>query len=209
MNKFFTTLTILTTLAACGRDVRTYRYGKDGKDGKSIQGPQGEMGSVGDTGSQGDVGDTGADGQNGHSSLVDLVLPGDGGGASCLNGGATIVVGLDLDDDLVLGLTEITKSRDVCNGLDGAAGEDGLDAPVNPYAPVALVNPCNDAPGIFDEVFIRLSNGSLIASFSQNLSGLNTRLSVLVPGSYMTSDGDACAFTVDANNQITNENHTY
>jgi hypothetical protein len=52
-----------------------------------------------------------------------------------------------------------------------------------------------------------LSNGTILASFSDNISGYNTRWSVLVPGSYSTTDGDGCSFTVDNTGTFTYENH--
>jgi hypothetical protein len=89
-------------------------------------------------------------------------------------------------------------------GPVGPAGRDGADAPLSV---VAILNPCGDAPGIYDEVFLKMQNGTIVASFSDTASGQNTRFSVLTPGNYETSDGDACYFTVDANNNITNEHH--
>lgn len=60
---------------------------------------------------------------------------------------------------------------------------------------VEIVNPCGDQPG-FDEVLLRLSTGQIIASFSDNASGANTRFTTIGNGSYSTTDGTNCAFTV-------------
>ena len=65
-----------------------------------------------------------------------------------------------------------------------------------------IVDPCGDGPG-FDEVFMRTSSGKLIASFSQTASGLNTRFSILTPGTYSTTDGTGCTFTVNADMSVT------
>lgn len=65
-----------------------------------------------------------------------------------------------------------------------------------------IVDPCGDGPG-YDEIFLRTSSGKLIASFSQNSSGLNTRFSELVPGSYATTDGTGCTFTVNPDLSVT------
>lgn len=94
-------------------------------------------------------------------------------------------------------------------GIPGQDGEDGDDAAPTPYTPVALVNPCGDAPGVYDEILIKLANGQLVASFSANANGNNTRFAVLTPGTYVTTDGDSCVFTVDSNGDITYENHHY
>lgn len=61
---------------------------------------------------------------------------------------------------------------------------------------VSIVNPCGDAPGKVDEVLLRLSDGSLLASFSDAASGLNTRFAIVGPGTYGTTDGTGCTFTV-------------
>ncbi len=93
------------------------------------------------------------------------------------------------------------------DGEDGTDGRDGADAPTSPFLPVEIVDPCGDAPGVFDEVFIRLANGKLLASFSDNSNGQNTRFSILVAGNYMTTDGSHCYFTVDSNNQLLNQHY--
>lgn len=100
-----------------------------------------------------------------------------------------------------------SNGNDGANGQDGINGTDGADAPPTAYTPVALVNPCGDAAGIADEVFIQLANGQLIASYSANANGLNTRFAVLTPGTYVTTDGDNCQFTVNADGTLSNEHH--
>lgn len=67
-----------------------------------------------------------------------------------------------------------------------------------------IVDPCGDTPGKYDEVFLKTSTGKLIASFSDTASGLNTRFSELVPGTFTTTDGTSCTFTVtNVNNVLT------
>lgn len=99
-------------------------------------------------------------------------------------------------------------------GVSGPAGADGLpgipgqtiivQAP-NPYDVTEIVDPCGDSAGIYDEVFLRLSNGLLIASFSDNSNGTNTRFALLTPGSYVTTDGSHCYFTVTNQGSLANE----
>lgn len=66
----------------------------------------------------------------------------------------------------------------------------------------AIVDPCGDGPG-FDEVLFRTSTGLLIASFSQNSSGLNTRFAVIPAGNYATTDGTGCVFSVTSGGIVT------
>lgn len=142
------------------------------------------------------AGPTGAPGANGFNSLIALVS----NPPSCANGGVTVLSGLDINRDNSLSANEVVVSSDVCNGLNAAP---------TAFTPTGLVNPCGDAPGIYDEVFIKLQNGTLIASFSDNASGQNTRFSVLVAGTYRTTDGDNCVFTTDSSGNITYESHHY
>ncbi len=65
----------------------------------------------------------GTDGTDGHDSLVTVTA--EAAGVNCLDGGQKIETGLDLDDDGVLDIGEITTTRYVCNGAQGDAGADG------------------------------------------------------------------------------------
>jgi hypothetical protein len=158
-------------------------------------------------GPAGPAGSNGTNGTNGHNALAAFVS---GGFLSCAAGGTTLIVGTDSNDDGVLQPTEITGSAVICdgaNGHDGQDGEDGKDAPPTAFTPVALVDPCGDKPGVYDEVFVRLQNGTLIASFSDDATGTNTHFAVLTAGSYVTTDGSHCYFSVDANGNLQNEHY--
>lgn len=147
-------------------------------------------GSTGATGTQGPQGAPGADGQPGASCTVESVAADPSGPAP--NGGALITCG--------------PTSTLVLNGAPGAPGpqgEPGTPAPPTAYSVVAVLDPCGDDPNVYDEVFLRLANGVVLASFSDNASGDNTRLSVLIDGSFVTSDGSSCAFTMSTDNSTT------
>ena len=72
---------------------------------------------------------------------------------------------------------------------------------------VAIKDPCGDTPGKFDEVFLQLSSGKYLASFSDSMSGTNTRFAVLEDGTFVTSDGTACQFTVSGNGTVISNEH--
>lgn len=146
------------------------------------QGPQGPQGIPGAIGPSGAPGANGAQGPKGDSCSVVRAV-----------NGSLITCG----QDQVL----------ILDGTSGQDGQDGQDAPPTPYTVVGLVDPCGDKPGVYDEVFLRLANGQLIASFSDNSNGLNTRFSVIGPGNYVTTDGSHCYFSVDSNNQLINEHY--
>ena len=146
----------------------------------------------------GATGNDGNNGGDGHNSLVAVVHSASG----CAAGGITLLAGVDADDSGSLSPSEVASSGEVCNGnngLNGINGTNGTDAPPTAFTPVGLIDPCGDAPGVFDEIFVKLQNGTLIASFSDNASGANTRFSVLVTGTnYRTTDGSSCYFSVNA-----------
>lgn len=87
------------------------------------------------------------------------------------------------------------------NGTNGADGQDGEDAPVNPYDIATIVDPCGDANGVIDEILLRLNNNQIIASFTS--SGNNTRFALVPPGTYTTTDGSNCLFTVHSDGNVT------
>lgn len=167
------------------------------------QGPRGETGMSGTDGAdgqKGDQGDAGQDGQNGHTSRLVILTSANGGGLSCPSGGVTILAGVDTDDNGLLDTSEVGSYADVCNGSDST---------VSQFSPVGLIDPCGTASGIYNEVFLKLSSGTLLASFSDKANGQNTRLSVLTPGTYVTTDGDNCVFSVDGSGQVYGESHHY
>lgn len=65
---------------------------------------------------------------------------------------------------------------------------------------VGIVDICGDAPGIVDEVLLKLSNGRFLASFSDNAAGQNTRFSILGNGNYISTDGSHCAIHIQDGN---------
>ena len=137
----------------------------------------------------------GLDGENG-ANAVFSVAP----APSCEFGGYTLLAAADLNGNGVLDSEDGNiASLSVCNGLS---------APPTAFTPVGLLDPCGDAPGRADEVLLLLSNGTVLASFSDNQNGLNTRFSVLENGYYRTTDGDNCYFTL-TDGVISGESHNY
>lgn len=154
-------------------------------------------GLIGQTGS---TGSTGAAGASVVFSSV-AVAP------SCAQGGTTVLMAYDSNHNGVLDLSDDgLQTTVICNGVDGAPG---TNPPSSSFAIDSIVNPCGDNPNLYDEVFLRLANGTLLASFSDSAAGGNTRLSILVPGTYTTTDGDNCVFTVDSHGVISGENHRF
>jgi hypothetical protein len=71
---------------------------------------------------------------------------------------------------------------------------------------VSVLDPCGQQGLVANEVLLKLSNGTLLASFSDTAAGLNTRFAVLGNGTFVTSDGTSCFFTV-TNGVLSNEHN--
>lgn len=71
---------------------------------------------------------------------------------------------------------------------------------------VSIKDPCG-AQGSYNEVFLKLSTGKYLASFSDNANGLNTRFSVLTDGNFVTTDGSHCYFTVSSGGTVISNEH--
>jgi len=67
-------------------------------------------------------GTDGVIGSNGLNTLSSTVAS-----TSCTNGGVTVNMGLDANNNNILEASEISVSYDVCNGVDGIAGTNGTD----------------------------------------------------------------------------------
>lgn len=129
------------------------------------EGPSGPVGPKGDSGPEGPVGPIGPEGPKGDNGPEGL--PGAAG-----KDGAAGPQGLP--------------------GAKGDTGEKGDTGAAGQNAVVQVFDPCGDAPG-FDEVILKLADGTLISYFE---SGSNKFLTVLKPGTYRTTDGSGCTFTI-------------
>lgn len=197
-------LLFLDGLTGCGHNFQgpPGPQGNAGQDCILIKGPPTavECNGVYTVLQTGTPGPQGVPGVNGHSAVF-AQSP----STTCV--GTVLMVATDKNDNGILDSTDTgIQSVTICNGQDGAQGAAGLDAPPTPFTPVGLVNPCNDT-GQGHEVFFQLADGTLIASFSDNAAGDNTRFSTLFPGNFVTTDGYSCYFTIDATGNITNQHH--
>lgn len=83
----------------------------------------------------------------------------------------------------------------VLNGQDAA--------PPSYYGVTSIVDPCG-RQGSFDEVLLKLSNGQILAHFA---SGAQQFLAIIGNGTYSTTDGTSCTFTITSEGEITNEHN--
>lgn len=171
-------LLLAVLLSGCGRDTTT------------LTGPAGPMGPKGDDGI-------------GCSAVI--VLPGGFapyGGSIVTCGHSSVLIangspgadgpdGADGHDG-----EDGEDGHDGADGHNGADGHDGADAPPTAFTIVGMVDPCG-TQGLWDEVFLLLANGKVIASLSDNSSGKNTRLWEVRDGvGLATTDNTGCTFSL-------------
>ncbi len=70
----------------------------------------------------------------------------------------------------------------------------------------AIIDPCGDNTKVIDEVYFVTNKGQVLASFTDSKG---TRLSILQPGKYVTTDGSACQFEIDSKGNVSNSNVYY
>lgn len=203
MNKLLF-LIALTTLAGCGTETayvegkagQSGTNGNDGSNGKDgLNGADGQDGENGANGAKGDKGDKGDKGNTGNTGAP---------GANGTNGVGCSVATVAPSSLVPNGGALVTCASGSVLLVNGAPGLNGAPAPVSPYQIDLIIDPCGDKPGITDEILIKLHNGMLLSSVSDNVAGYNTRLSSLAPNtSWITTDGSFCYVNVDANLNVT------
>jgi hypothetical protein len=90
-----------------------------------------------------------------------------------------------------------------CDDGTSAVILNGEDATPSMYAIDSTVDPCGKQTS-FDEILIRLANGSLLAHYA---SGANQFLTYVVPGTYVTTDGSHCYFTIENDGSLSHEHN--
>jgi len=84
------------------------------------------------------------------------------------------------------------------DGQDGAAGKDGNNGADGQDSIIEVVDPCGKESS-YDEVLFRLSDGRLYALY---YAPPRSFLTYLPPGTYITTDGTGCQFTINSENEI-------
>lgn len=203
---------ICLLFVGCGRELQYVPVvGPSGSPGAvGATGSKGNPGNSGSNGSQGVSGNNGTDGSDGYTSLVAMVNT-----STCSNGGYTILSGLDSNRDGILESNEVIASAQICDGLNGAAGatgqtgatgaqgSQGVQGPAGPtpqFNPVSLIAPCTVASSPYKEELLCLNNGDVLASFSDTMSGSNTRFALIGSGSFIDTDDSGCNFSVSIDN---------
>ena len=175
----------------CGTDTVFISNGTNGTNGQD--GLNGVNGVDGEQGEAGKDGIAGLNGQDGSScSITDT------------NGGALVSCG----DETVL-------IKDGMKGATGTQGEPGTSVPDGASLLIAVINPCGDAPGIYDEIVFVDTDGHAYAYYEDNADytsykDQNRRIIEIPVNTYLrTTDGDNCKFKLDGGANLIFESHTY
>ncbi len=212
ISSLFSMLRVTTGLAACssGSGLQ-FNYGLD-SDGSHILEPS-EVTQVqvlcdGHDGSAGAAGPAGPAGQNGHAMAFETMSA---SAAQCSNGGSVVLMSIDVHDNGVYSpLNPGQQAMVMCNGLNGTNGSngsngtngtngqdghDGQNGVTPAYSTVEPILPCGNTVA-YKEVLLRLQNGQVLGSFSQDVHGEMTRLAFLPDGSYIDTDTSGCTFSL-------------
>ena len=141
----------------------------------------------GEAGAAGSAGAAGPAGSDGHNVVFQAVAAGNN---VCVAGGTTLLMALDVNNLGIYSASDPNQqSMTLCNGANGADGQTPA------YAPVEPILPCGNTVA-YKEVLLRLNNGQVLASYSDNASGAMTRLVFLPDGSFMDTDNSSCTFSL-------------
>jgi hypothetical protein len=83
-------------------------------------------------------------------------------------------------------------------GIQGEQGVPGQDAVPSEFDNTEVIRPCPNSGT--KEVLLRFANGDLMAHYSH---GSHQYLTLLTPGTYVTTDGYNCRFTVKPDLSVT------
>lgn len=92
-----------------------------------------------------------------------------------------------------------TNGIDGINGTNGTNGLDGLNGVDGNDSIIQIIDPCGNSLSVIDEVLLKLSDGSYLVYFTNNVNGDYGRRAILPPGSYTTTDGQNCHFIITNN----------
>lgn len=175
-----------TTYYVKGDKGDTGAQGETGPAGpQGATGPQGPMGAQGIVGPQGPIGLTGEQGVQGIPGLQGPEGPVGATGVQGVQG----IPGLDGADG--------EPGQDGSNGVDGVNGHDGSS--------ITTIKFCNDDTSTFPEYGVVIGQniyavywGTVPFSPHQN----QAFLTLIRPGTYVSTGGNGCAFTVLSDGQI-------
>lgn len=129
-------------------------------------------------------GANGSDGKDGNGVAFAVV---NASAEQCPSGGSTILMATDVGNTGVYDVNASNQqSMTICNGQNAVAPA---------YTPVEPIYACGNNVA-YKEVLLRLSNGQVLGSVSDNTSGKMTRLAFLTDGNFVNTDNSGCNFSL-------------
>lgn len=177
----------LMLIYSCGRVETVQVEGKPAQE-CTIQSKNGSSFLVCPDGTEVEVG-KGADGKNGS----------DGKDGTNGKDGSDGKDGVDGKDGTSCTIVDTTAGANITCGNITVSIDDGNDAAVSAHMITELIDPCGDNPNQFDEIILKLHDGSFVAYFE---NGSNRFLSTIGNGNYQTTDAQSCQFSITNNNEI-------
>ncbi len=105
----------------------------------------------------------------------------------CTAGGSTVMMATDVASTGVYSIDAPNQqSMTICNGQNAVLPD---------YSPVEPILACGDNVA-YKEVLLRLQNGQVLGSFSNDTGGTMTRLAFIPDGNYMNTDNSGCTFSL-------------
>ena len=129
-------------------------------------------------------GSNGANGRNGNGvAFRVIVAPAE----VCSNGGSIVLMATDIANTGSYSMEAPNQqSMTICNGQNAVLPD---------YTPVEPILACGDNVA-YKEVLLRLQNGQVLGSFSNDPGGTMTRLAFIPDGNYMNTDNSGCTFSL-------------
>ncbi|MBL7543876.1 MAG: hypothetical protein JNL11_08670 [Bdellovibrionaceae bacterium] len=135
-------------------------------------------------GSNGVNGSNGSNGVDGNGVAFAVV---EASRAECSGGGSTILMASDVGNTGVYKIDAPNQqSMTICNGVN---------AVLPAYTPVETIVACGNNVS-HKEVLLRLNNGQVLGTFSNDTGGTMTRLAFIQDGTFMNTDNSGCVFSL-------------
>jgi hypothetical protein len=136
----------------------------------------------------------GADGLDGKDGVGIVFSQMEASTEQCSSGGRVLIIASDTEEvGEYSNSSENKQSIIICNG---DPGKDAIFEQITEIAPCGI----NSKTGIGKEILLCLPDGNVISSFSDNVSGYNTRLSFIPLNILLqNTDGSLCTFTATKN----------
>lgn len=142
----------------------------------------------------------GIDGTNGVNASCTVGSTSSGVSITCTDGSkAELINGTNGSIGTSCTVQQLTDGSKITCGDQIAYIYNGINAPISAFTFNKEIAPCGQASSPWKEQLLCMTNGNILASFSDNAAGLNTRLSNIPTGNYIDTDNSGCNFHIQVN----------